>query len=259
MEKNLNSRLLLVQNTMADEKKRLILTKKPKGVTVIEGFPGIGLVGTIATGFLIDHLKCDKIGSYFFETPHTPSMIAIHDCKLVDPVGIYYNKKYKLVIIHAITSATGLEWEAADLILNVCKELEAKELITIEGVGSAEAAPSKEPGAFYFTKDKQTSKKLEGMGHHCLGEGIIVGSTAAVLLKSPFKTTCMFAETHTKMPDSKAAAKIIHLIDDYLGLKIDPKPLLKQAEKFEKKLKEIVTQGEKAQQLKQKKKFTYIG
>ena len=243
---------------MADQKRRVILTKKPKGVTVIEGFPGIGLVGTIATGFLIDHLKCEKIGNYFFETPHTPSMIAIHECKLVDPVGVYYNKKYNLVIIHAITSATGLEWEAADLILDVCKELEAKELITIEGVGSAEA-PAKESQAFYFTKDIATSKRLDTLGHKCLNEGIIVGSTAAILLKSPFKTTCMFAETHTKMPDSKAAAKIIKLIDDYLRLKVNPKPLLKQAEEFEKKLKQIVTQGEKAQQLKQKKKFTYIG
>ncbi|MBW3002569.1 PAC2 family protein [Candidatus Woesearchaeota archaeon] len=243
---------------MANEKRRLILTKKPKNVTVIEGFPGIGLVGTIATGFLVDHLKCEKIGSYFFETPHTPSMIAIHECKMVDPVGIYYNKQYNVVIIHAITSATGLEWDAADLIIDVCKQLEAKELITIEGVGSTEE-PAKDSNAFYFTKDPASSKKLDKLGHQCLNEGIIVGSTAAILLKSPFKTTCMFAETHTKMPDSKAAAGIVKLIDDYLGLKVDPKPLLKQAEEFEKKLKQIVSHGEKAQQLKQKKKFTYIG
>jgi uncharacterized protein len=244
---------------MADEKNRLILTKKPKNVTVIEGFPGIGLVGTIATGFLVDHLKCEKIGSYFFENTATPSMIAIHECKLVDPIGIYYNKQYNLVIIHAITSAAGQEWRAADLILDICTQLNAKELITIEGVGSAEAPAAKEASAFYFSKDTQTSKKLDKLGHQCLNEGIIVGSTAAILLKADIKTTCMFAETHTKMPDSKAAAKIIELIDNYLGLKVDFKPLLKQAEEFEKKLKDIVSHGEKAQTLKQKKKFAYIG
>jgi len=244
---------------MADEKNKVILTKKPKGVTVIEGFPGIGLVGTIATGFLVDHLQCEKIGSYYFENHTAPSMIAIHECQLVDPIGIFYNKKYNLVIIHAITSAAGQEWRAADLILDVCNQLGAKELITIEGVGSAEAAPAKESNAYYFTKDKTAAKKMENKGHQCLNEGIIVGSTAAILLKSPIKTTCMFAETHTKMPDSKAAANIVTLIDDYLGLKVDPKPLLKQAEEFEKKLKNIVTQGSKAQVLRQKKKFDYIG
>ena len=244
---------------MADEKNRLILTKKPKGVTVIEGFPGIGLVGTIATGFLVDHLKCEKIGNYFFENTTAPSMIAIHECKLVDPIGIFYNKQHNIVIIHAITSAAGQEWRAADLILDVCKQLNAKELITIEGVGSTDEPGAKESSAFYFSKDTQISKKLEKLGHHCLNEGIIVGSTAAILLKSDLKTTCMFAETHTKMPDSKAAAKIIELIDNYLKLKVDYQPLLKQAEEFEKKLKDMVSQGEKVQTLKQKKKFAYIG
>jgi uncharacterized protein len=244
---------------MADEKNQVILTKKLKGATVIEGFPGIGLVGTIATGFLIDHLKCEQIGSYFFENPTTPSMIAIHECKLVDPIGIFYNKKHNVVIIHAITSAAGQEWQAADLILDVCRQVGAKELITIEGVGSTDQVPSKESGAFYFTKDKQSAKKLESKGHHCLTEGIIVGSTAAILLKSSLKTTCMFAETHSKMPDSKAASKIIELIDNYLGLNVDYKPLLKQAEEFEKKLNTIVTQGQKVQDLRQKKKFDYIG
>ena len=33
---------------------RLVLSKKPRGATVIEGFPGLGLVCTIATGFLLD-------------------------------------------------------------------------------------------------------------------------------------------------------------------------------------------------------------
>ncbi|MBD3304176.1 hypothetical protein GF343_03455 [Candidatus Woesearchaeota archaeon] len=254
--------LFLVLSTMAKkekEKKKLTLTKKPKNPTVIEGFPGIGLVGTIATGFLIDHLKCEKIGSYFFETVHTPSMVAIHECKMVDPVGIYYNKKSNIVIIHAITSAAGLEWQVAELIIDVCKQLEAKELVTLEGVGSTGEPSGKDTKAFYFTKDPALSKKLDKLGHKCLNEGIIVGSTAAILLKSPFKTTCLFAETHTKMPDSKAAAQIIELVDDYLGLKVDPKPLLKQAEEFEKKLKQIVQHGEKAQKLKKQKKFTYIG
>lgn len=245
---------------MENEKRKVILAKKPKGATVIEGFPGIGLVGTITTGFLIDHLQCEKIGSYFFENQNTPSMIAIHECKLVDPIGIYYNKKNNIVIIHSISSAAGHEWDAADLILDVCEQIGAKELITIEGVGSAdEQNSSPDVNAYYFTKDKKTGKEIEKMGHHCLNEGIIVGSTAAILLKSEIKTTCMFAETHTKMPDSKAAAKIIELIDKYLGLKVDPKPLLKQAENFENKLKQIVNQSSKAQQLRQNKKMTYIG
>ena len=41
---------------------KIVLTEKPKNAILIEGFPGFGLVGTITTEFLIDHLKAKKIG-----------------------------------------------------------------------------------------------------------------------------------------------------------------------------------------------------
>ena len=40
-----------------------ILNQKPKNPVIIQGFPSFGLVGTIATGFLIDHLAAKPIGS----------------------------------------------------------------------------------------------------------------------------------------------------------------------------------------------------
>ena len=102
------------------------LSSKPRGVTVVEGFPGFGLVGTIATGFLIDHLKCERIGNHWFE--ELPATLAIHEKKIVDPVGIYYSKKYNLVILHSIASVAGIEWKAAEHVLDLVKQCSAKEI-----------------------------------------------------------------------------------------------------------------------------------
>jgi len=235
----------------------LVLTKKPKGATVIEGFPGFGLVGTIATGFLIDHLKCEQIGKAFFEDP--PATIAIHDCKLVDPVGVFYNKQHNIVIIHAITSTAGIEWRAADLVLDICSQVGAKELITIEGVGSP--AMAGEPRAFHYCTDKTNEKKMVAAKIEHLGEGIVVGVTSALLLKAPkaLPISAVFSETHTNLPDSKAAAKVVQVLDKYLALKVDYKPLLKQAQEFEEKLKTMIEQTGKAHELKDKKALTYVG
>jgi uncharacterized protein len=235
----------------------LVLTKKPKGATVIEGFPGFGLVGTIATGFLIDHLKCEQIGKAFFEDP--PATIAIHDCKLVDPVGVFYNKQHNIVIIHAITSTAGIEWRAADLVLDICSQVGAKELITIEGVGSP--AMAGEPRAFHYCTDKINEKKMVAAKIEHLGEGIVVGVTSALLLKAPkaLPISAVFSETHTNLPDSKAAAKVVQVLDKYLALKVDYKPLLKQAQEFEEKLKTMIEQTGKAHELKDKKALTYVG
>ncbi|MBW2968610.1 PAC2 family protein [Candidatus Woesearchaeota archaeon] len=233
----------------------LTLTKKPKGATIIEGFPGYGLVATITTGFLLDHLKCEKIGNYYFED--AMPTLAIHKCELVDPIGIYYNKKYNLVIVHAVTSVAGMEWQAANLILDLSKKISAKEIISIEGVGSQTKG---DPKTFYFTAKETLKKKVEKIGYSCIGEGIIVGVTGALLLKKNLPHMCIFAETHMKLPDSKAAAKVVEAIDKYLKLKVDYKPLLKQAEEFEKQLTSLLNQAQKAQKktAEDKKKLSYI-
>ena len=38
------------------------LNRKPKNPIIIEGFPGIGFIGSITTEFLVEHLKAEKIG-----------------------------------------------------------------------------------------------------------------------------------------------------------------------------------------------------
>ena len=240
-----------------EETPRIELSKNPKGVTVIEGFPGFGVVATITTGFLIEHLKCEQIGKYHFES--VPATIAMHNCKLVDPVGVFYNKKYNIVFVHAITSPVGIEWQCADLINNLCKDLEAKELISIEGVGSTEK--SAQNRGFYYCSLPADAKKWEKIGVPCLGEGIVIGVTAALLQKYSGHITSLFAETHSKMPDSRAAAKIIEILDKYLGLKVDYTPLLKQAEEFEKKLKSLLEQFMQARKAQEKKpsQVPYIG
>ena len=180
----------------------------------------------------------------------------MHGCTIVDPIGIFYNKEYNVIIVHAITSAAGIEFKAADLILELCKQVSASELITLEGVGSTDAAETR---GFFYTDHPQMRKTMEKFGVDCLGEGIIVGVTAAVLMRGGYPTLSLFAETHSKLPDSKAAAKIVEILDKLLDLKVDYVPLLKQAEEFEKKLKGMLTQTMKAQEMQEKKQVGYIG
>ena len=232
------------------------LNKKPKNPIIIEGFPGFGLVGTIASEFLIDHLKTEQIGRISFE--ELPAMVAIHQNKVVEPLGIFYNKEYNIVILHAITASQGFEWKLADAIVKIAKQLNAKEVISLEGVGSAQTEEGKTQ-AFFHASDPKKQKKLSETGIKSLNEGIIMGVTGALLLRADeIPISCIFSETHTNLPDSKAAAKIIEALDKYLGLKVDYKPLLEQAQKFEDKLKGILQQGQKAQELSEKKKLSYI-
>ena len=83
---------------MSEKTKFHLNTKKDnlKGSTIITGFPGFGLVGTITTEFLLNHLECKHIGGYISEK--LAPVAAIHNKELVIPVGLFYNKKHHLII-----------------------------------------------------------------------------------------------------------------------------------------------------------------
>ncbi|MBI5148292.1 proteasome assembly chaperone family protein [Candidatus Pacearchaeota archaeon] len=231
------------------------LFEKPKGVTVIGGFPGMGLVGTITTEFLLDHLNVKLIGRIISEK--IPALVAVHSGKVVEPLGIFYDSKKKIVIAHAVTDVSTMEWELAETILAIAKDLEAKEVISLEGIGSNLASKS---NAFYFSNDEKARKKFESIKIESLKNGIVVGITGFLLLRaSKQKISCIFATTHSNLPDSRAAATIIEVLDKYLDLDIPYEPLLKKAENFEDKLKNIFEDSKKAETVKDKKTVEYLG
>ena len=236
---------------------KITLNKKPKKPIILEGFPGFGLVGTIASEFLIDHLDTEQIGS--IRIKGMPAMIAVHEGKVVDPIGIFYNKKHNIVIIHGVTGVAGLEWKIVEAVVKIANQLQAKEIISLEGIGSP--APTEGAKTYFYTSDDKKAKRLSDAGSEQLKEGIIMGTTGIMLLKSEkgMPVTSIFAETHSELPDSKAAAKVIQILGDYLGLKVNPKPLLKQAEKFESKLKELLGKSEKITKEQKKKRLSYVG
>jgi uncharacterized protein len=191
------------------------LNKKPKGPTIIEGFPGLGLIGTICTEYLIKHLEAEPIGNIWSKS--LMPIAAVHESRVVQPLEIFYAKKHNIVILHALSDVNGIEWEIADALQQLYKTLGAKEIISLEGIMSKSEMPE-----VYFIAQKQNSKKkMLDANVKELKEGIIMGVTAAVLLKNKnINSTGIFVGTHSRLPDSRSAAKVIEVLDKYLGLTI---------------------------------------
>ncbi len=225
------------------------LSKKPRGVTIIEGFPGFGLVSTIATEYLVQHMGAEQIGRIKIE--EIPPVVAVHKGCIVEPIGIFYSKKYNIIILYALVPVKGYEWRIASIIEKLSKQLDAKEIISIEGV-----AGSNGKNIYYLTNKKGWFGKSNLKR---LKEGIVVGVTGALLLKKKLPVTCIFAETRTGLPDSRAAAKVIEILDNYLNLKIDYKPLIKKAEEFEGKIRNLISKSKSVIKQKEKKELSYFG
>ncbi|MEM4266798.1 MAG: PAC2 family protein, partial [Candidatus Nanoarchaeia archaeon] len=207
------------------------------------------------TEFLIKHLDAKPIGKIWSE--QLMPLAAVHDAKIVEPLGIFYDKKHNIVIIHALSAVKGLEWKISGALLQLAKMLKAKEFISLEAIGSEEQGMK----TFYYTHSENKKKIFEKLGLQPLKEGMVMGVTGALLLKEPDLVSCVFVESHVGLGDSKAAAKVIEILDDYLGLDVDYKPLIKAAEKFEQTLKEILEKGKKIAEHKSKREedLNYLG
>ncbi len=231
---------------------KIKLTKKPKGPILIGGFPGIGLIGTITTEFLIQHLNAKPIG-YIWSEKLVP-MAAVHDARVIQPLEIYHDKTHNILILHALSDIRGLEWQLGDALIELGKAVKAKEIICLEGVLSR----TETSNAYYLTTSKAKEKIFNSIKTKVsigpLKEGIIMGVTAALLLRNTSSPMSgIFIETHSKLPDSKAAAKIIEILDSYLKLNVDYKPLEKAAEEFEGKIKDLMAHAKATDEHKKNK------
>lgn len=231
------------------------LTEKPSNPIIIEGFPGFGFVSTIATEFLIKQLNAKKIGR--ISTEKLLPISVIHNAKLIDPIEIYYAKKENMVILRPLTNVSGAEWEIATSMEELANKLKAREIIGIEGIASSEKQPEKSK-VFYYTN--QNSEKFEKIGIGNIKDGIVMGVTGVLLMKSDrLPVSCIFAEANPGLPDSRAAGEIIRILDSYLGLKIDYKPLMKTALEVEDKLKDLLSKIKETSSQKEKKEDSYLG
>jgi len=232
----------------------IILKKKPKNPIIIEGFPGLGLISTIATEFLIKHLNAKSVG--YIKAEEIPPVAAVHESRVVQPLELFYDKKSNLLIVHALSDVKGMEWEIAKTMIKLASMLKAKEIISIEGVMSS----TETNNAYYLCSKDANSRRMAQAKILPLKEGIIMGVTAAMMLTDrSVPKSGIFVETHTKLPDSRSAAKAVEVLDSYLELKVDYKPLLKMAEEFEEKLKNILTQTKKSHEYQKQKELSYMG
>lgn len=235
---------------------KLILNKKITAKTLLEGFPGVGLVGPITTEYLMNHMKFELVGEIVVE--EVAPVAPVHNEKVIKPISLYYNKQKSLLVVHSVANVVGLEWKVKDIIIELSKKIKADKIISIEGVGNPELKEKEKPKSFVYTNNKKLlPKNLES---NPLNEGIIMGVTGALMLNNDsFNHICIFVDANLSMPDSKAAASAIKILDVILGMNVDPSPLLKRAEEFEKKLNNIVQKAQVANKITEGKRLDYFG
>jgi len=200
-----------------------------KGYTLIEGFPDIGIAGTIRARYLVEKLKFEQIG-YIHSKVLLP-IIRINDGMPVHPIRIYVKRKNKVVIVIAeqIIDNVIAAPMAEELVLWI-KKKGINRIISTSGVKIIEGK-----SVYAFASNDKSKKLIKKIGLDMINEGITSGVTALLMLKlkdNNIEAFCLLGNARNNA-DYNAAAEVVKAICSITGMTLDVKPLLDEAKKLE--------------------------
>ena len=244
--------------------------KKP---ILIEGLPGIGNVGRVAAGYLINELKMKKFAELY--SPHFLPLVLLQNDSVASMLKceFYYHKSRKgdIIILTGDTQSISPEghYEICTKIIEFVSKMGVKELITLGGF--AEGKKIDNPRVIGAVNDKKLLKKYEKLGIDFGKEhpiGTIVGASGLLLgLGGMYNMNglCIMGETFglPLVTDPKAADSLLHVLVKLLGIKVDMSKLEKTIKEMEDRKKKTDKIHKKVlQQLSEPKKgedIKYIG
>ncbi|MDO5844243.1 MAG: PAC2 family protein [Methanocorpusculum sp.] len=212
-------------------------------VILIAGFPGSGLVGSIAVQFLIDKLAFRHIGDIAAPDLPTGSLAEMGLARA--PIRLYEKDNIVAITSDVPIPEVSSYFIAAEVIEWLSDKCRISEIVVIGGVvtgGEGErvfGVANTEEG---LEKIKQTCQILPAMNIAGItGEFL----TEAVLKKIP---ACGFLIETNYDIDSRASAAGLDVISQMYELALDTTPLVEQADSVEPMLKQLSDGVKKSEQ-----------
>lgn len=238
---------------------------------LIEGLPGLGLVGKIAIRYLVKGLKAEKLA--YIYSPHFPYFVLVSkkgNVRLLRGTFFFWknkNRKNDFILFTGDSQAQTIEgqYEISNSILNFASKYNVKTIITIGGYRMEASDKPKVVAA--ATSQELLAKALKAGAEISPTGSPIVGTAGLILGLSHFKNIealCLLGETRGYLPDPKSARSILEVLQSLLGFEISQAGLDEEIAKADKmvtrlqKIEEKRTLEAEETRKEEDKKVTYI-
>lgn len=207
---------------------------------LVVGFPSIGLISSIAANYIVRTLKLERIAAIVSD--QFPPYTIMQDGVPSHPVRIYAGKReckegdpceQLVVILAEFMPKPELLRSLAELILEWSKHKGVRHIVTLEGINMGEQTG--------FTLAVGTTPSMREMMERYavkeMKEGMVTGLSGMLLAEGDRlgqDVMCLLGPARADLPDARGAANLMEIIGKMLPeLKIDPEPLIKEAETIE--------------------------
>lgn len=256
---------------------------KLKNPVMVVGLPGVGNVGRIAAGYLIEELKATKFAelnsSHFMPFVLLQKGAAVH---VIDNEFYFWRAdkagQRDMVIMIGDSQSIDPEghYEIAEEVLRYVKGVGVTEIVTLAGLGVGQKKDA--PKVVGVVNDASVAKRYKDSGlDFTAGDrvGTIVGAAGLLIglgRQHGIDGLCVLGETSgvPLIPDPKAAEAVLRVLVRILKVKVDTSRIQKKVKEMEAFVKRVesVQQNAVMQLLKQQmpeaakkddKDLTYIG
>ena len=240
-------------------RKDLTITSQPLAPNgaVLLGFPGSGLVGTIALQYMVDQLEFNLIGS--MNSRYFPPLAMMNKGLINDPVRVYTKQVGDTTIAAVVADipiAPPICYEISTALLDWIQPFKPREVLTIAGI------VTNEPEKRVFGV-ATTPQALERIQDHTLvlPIGSISGIASSILTECKSRNIPAFGllgET-VNAPDPRASAATIEVLNKMYNLALDVQPLIEQAVEIEQSMGKIAEEVQQSADAGPKKDLPMYG
>jgi len=256
-----------MREVVVKEIKKPVFKKKP---ILIEGLPGFGQVGRVASEHLIQELKAKKFGEIL--SPSFPPEVFVDHDGLIHNIKneLYYDTKNSLIILIGDSQASDIrgQHELVGAILKLCKKYKVKEIITLGGY--ATGTLKEKPQVFGAATSQKLIKKYSEHGIKFKvksDRGGIVGVSGLLLGMGSahgIDGVCLMGETpgHPLFVDAKSAEAVVLKLGRALGINISTQELKKRVveiEKFRTTIQQMMMKAMQQPKEESENELRYIG
>jgi len=238
---------------------------------LIEGLPGLGLVGKIVIRYLVKMSKAEKLA--YIYSPHFPYFVLVSKKGSVRLLrGTFYFWKNKngtndFILFTGDSQAQTIEgqYEISNSILNFANKHDVKTIITLGGYRME--ATDKPRVIAAATNHELLNKALQAGAVTSPTGSPIVGTAGLILGLSHLKkieALCLLGETRGYLPDPRSAKSVLEVLQSLLGFHVNFTALEEEISRADKmvtrlqKIEEKRTLEAEETRKEEDKKVTYI-
>jgi uncharacterized protein len=212
----------------------------PSGATMLIGLPDVGLVGLIATSYLISELDLEEIA--YMDSDLLPPVVVLHEGLPHAPLRIYGNENFIAVISELAIPAPALHTVMRTLV-DWGQTKKVKMVVSMGGIPIQNRQVITEPKVYGAASTKELLDMLSKKELSILKEGYMVGPQALSMrycAEKKIPAIALLAQSFYNYPDPEAAAMVLKELSKIAEVKIDVSKLLEKGEEIRLKARDIM-------------------